>query len=198
MDGVSVDLIAGAVTALVGPSGSGKSSLLRIVAGLDRPDEGTVTVDGVNLTSLSAAGRRKLRRTKIGYVFQRPSDNLIPYLTVMEHMQLAAKIRSADHGEAADLLERLGIAHRAGNRPDQLSGGEQQRLAFGLAAIGQPPLMIADEPTAELDSGSGQRLMQLIASLAERGSAVVIATHDPEVAGVADRSVVLDEGRVVS
>lgn len=197
LDGVTADVPAGQMTALVGPSGSGKSSLLRIFAGLDSPDSGIVEVGGVDITSLRASARRRLRRRSIGYVFQRPSDNLISYLTVMQHMDLVAGIRKVGHADALDLLKTLGIEHRVDNRPDQLSGGEQQRLSFALAALGDPTLVIADEPTAELDSASADRLMDVVAGLAERGSAVVIATHDLEVAGAAHRKVVLDEGRLV-
>lgn len=198
LDRVDVDFQAAAVTALVGPSGSGKSSLLRIVAGLDKPDAGEVSVGDVDIAKLSARARRRFRRASIGYVFQRPSDNLISYLTVMEHMDLAARIRGASHEGSVEILERLGLAARSANRPYQLSGGEQQRLAFGLAAIGSPSLVIADEPTAELDHESGAALMGIVTSLARTGTSVIIATHDPEVASLADVSVILDEGKVVA
>ncbi len=197
LDGVDIDLQPATVTALVGPSGSGKSSLLRIVAGLDKPDRGTVVVGDIDIARLSERSRRRFRRARIGYVFQRPSDNLISYLTVMEHMDLAARVRGASHEGSVEILERLGIAARGDNHPHQLSGGEQQRLAFGLAAIGSPSLVIADEPTAELDHESGAALMGLVTSLARMGTSVVIATHDPEVARFADVRVTLDEGKVV-
>jgi putative ABC transport system ATP-binding protein len=198
LDRVDVDFRTAAVTALVGPSGSGKSSLLRIVAGLDKPDGGTMVVGDTDIAGLSARSRRRFRRARIGYVFQRPSDNLISYLTVVEHMDLAARIRGVSHEGSVEIVERLGIAPRGANRPHELSGGEQQRLAFGLAAIGSPALVIADEPTAELDHESGAALMDLVTSLALLGTSVIIATHDPEVAGFADVIVTLDEGKVVS
>src|SRR5205807_2350851 len=146
---------ARAVTAVVGPSGSGKSSLLRILAALDRPTAGQVKIGGTELTALSAGRLRRMRRELVSYVFQRPSDNLVSYLTVEEHMHLAARLRGSPRElalESRDLVETLGIGHRLHHKPHQLSGGEQQRLAFAQAVVGGPALVVADEPTAELDS----------------------------------------------
>lgn len=198
LDGVSADIAPSALTVLMGPSGSGKSTLLRIIAGLDHPTSGSVEVGSSWLSEMSTRDRRAFRRRNIGYVFQRPPENLISYLTVMEHMELSAGIRGATHHEAEDLLALLGIDHRAGNRPHQLSGGEQQRLAFAQAAIGAPALVVADEPTAELDSASALHLMEVIRKLAERGSSIVVATHDPDVAKESDAIVRIEQGRVMA
>lgn len=197
LDDVDADLPVGEVTALTGPSGSGKSSLLRICAGLDEPTAGSVYVGDVAMADLSAAKRRRVRRKLTGYVFQRPSDNLIAYLTVEQHLELARGIRGSDE-DPLPLLEMLGIEHRLHNRPDQLSGGEQQRLAFAMAAVGSPPLVLADEPTAELDTASAQALIEVLEDLASRGTAVVVATHDPSVAAMAGRKIRIESGKVVT
>ena len=188
---------SGRVTALTGPSGSGKSSLLRIIAGLDRPTMGTVAVGDEDLSAMRARRRRKVRRSLVGYVFQRPSENLISYLTVREHMDLAAGIRGAERSESTEVLELLGIGHRLENRPHQLSGGEQQRLSFAMAAVGSPAIVVADEPTAELDTASAEALIRLLGRLAEKGVAVIVATHDENVARMADTAIRLEEGRIV-
>lgn len=197
LDEVEAVIPAGRLTVLMGPSGSGKSTLLRIIAGLDSPTSGSVEVGDAWLSTMNRRKRRSARRTGIGFVFQRPSENLISYLTVAEHMQLAAGIRKAGRAEIDDTLSALGIDHRAGNRPDELSGGEQQRLAFAQAVIGSPALLVADEPTAELDADSTQALISLLHHLTDEGRSIVVATHDPEVAAVADVVITLDEGRVV-
>ncbi|MDQ1438447.1 MAG: putative transport system ATP-binding protein [Acidimicrobiaceae bacterium] len=197
--GVDVDVVAGQVTAIVGPSGSGKSTLLRILAGLDRPTEGTVHVAGTALAGLSRRGRRALRRRHIGFVFARPADNLVPYLTAAEHLRLAAELRGVDVGdEPARLLRALGLDHRAGHRPVELSGGEQQRLALAAAVIGRPALVLADEPTAELDRASAAALVAGLHDLAGLGVALAVATHDPVVVESADRVVLIHDGEVVS
>jgi putative ABC transport system ATP-binding protein len=196
---VECDFMAGRLSAVVGPSGSGKSSLLRIVAGLDRPTEGSVEVGDDWVSEMGARARRRFRRRYVRYVFQRPTDNLISYLSVDEHMHLAAEIAGADEDEHIDeVLETIGIAHRRENRPDELSGGEQQRLAFAQAVIGKPLVIIADEPTAELDAATTEATVELMASLTRSGTAVVVATHDPHVAEVAWATIELQRGRRVS
>jgi len=187
LKGIDAAFPAGAVTALVGPSGSGKSSLLRILACVDRPTAGQVRIGGREVTSLSPRKHRRLRKASIGYVFQRPSDNLIPYLTATEHVDTAARLRGASPSkEGPELLEALGLWPRAAHRPGQLSGGEQQRLALAAAVVGRPDMVLADEPTAELDSDSGAELMDLMDGLAARGMSFVVATHDPVVMQAAD------------
>jgi len=195
LKGIDAAFPTAAVTALVGPSGSGKSSLLRILACIDRPTAGQVRIGDVEVAGLSAGKRRKVRRSSLGYVFQRPSDNLIPYLTAAEHLETAARLRGGERREEArELLETLGLAARAAHTPEQLSGGEQQRLALASAVIGGPSLVLADEPTAELDSRSGTHLMGLMTELAARGISFVVATHDPVVMGAADRILHLRHG----
>jgi ABC-type lipoprotein export system ATPase subunit len=194
---VSLDVPAGAVTVVVGRSGSGKSTLLRLLACMDRPDDGEVVVDGVDVAVGSERARRRVRRTAVGYVFSRPSDNLLPYLAAIEQVELAAGMRGLPRTAAPDLLGRLGLSARSRSLPVELSGGERQRLAFAAAAVGNPRLLVADEPTAELDSGSVAGLLVVLTELAAAGSGVVVATHDPRLLDVADSVVRLDGGRVV-
>jgi putative ABC transport system ATP-binding protein len=194
LKGVDAAFPAAAVSAVVGPSGSGKSSLLRILAGLDRPSAGQVRIGDVRLSGLSPTRLRRLRRRLLGYVVQRPGDNLIPYLTVAEHVALAARLRGAGDADGAELLELLGLADRRRHLPRQLSGGEQQRLAFARAVVGDPPLVVADEPTAELDRASGAALLEAVAALAARGTGLVLATHDPAVVRLAERTLFLRHG----
>ena len=197
LKGVDAVFPAGRVTAVVGPSGSGKSSLLRILAGVDRPTAGSVRVGDLDVAALGARARRRVRRRQVGYVFQRPGDNLLPYLTAREQLDLAARLRGGQRrGEADRLLAALGLEHRAGHRPEQLSGGEQQRLAFAAAVIGGPALVVADEPTAELDSEAGERLMQAVLGLRERGTSLVLSSHDPVVTGAVDAVLRLHDGEV--
>lgn len=197
LKGVDAAFPAGQLSAVVGPSGSGKSSLLRILACVDRPTAGSVRVGGVDVTAMGARGRRRVRRRLVGYVFQQPGDNLLPYLTTREQLELAAQLRgSQDGGEVDRLLAALGLEHRAGHRPEQLSGGEQQRLAFAAAVIGGPALVVADEPTAELDTESGERLMQAVLGLRDQGTSLVVSSHDPVVTGAVDKVVRLHDGEV--
>jgi putative ABC transport system ATP-binding protein len=195
LKGIDAVFPAGAVTAVVGPSGSGKSSLLRILAGLDRPTAGSIQVEGNDLVAMSWGRLRRMRRRRMSYVFQRPSENLVSYLTVSEHVRLAARLRGLRRVHEKDLLERLEIAHRGDHLPHQLSGGEQQRVAFAQAVVGSPAVVVADEPTAELDSTSSGHLLELVHSLASEGlTAFVVATHDPGVVHEAERTIHLRHG----
>jgi putative ABC transport system ATP-binding protein len=195
LDGIDAEFHEGAVTAVVGPSGSGKSSLLRILAGLERPTSGHVEVAGAWFSGMRTGARRRARRRLVGYVFQRPSDNLISYLTVLEHLELCARLRGGHTpGASEELLELLRLGHRRHNLPRQLSGGEQQRVAFAQAIIGAPAVVVADEPTAELDGGSARSLVASVSELARTGAAVVIATHDPVVVEAADHRIYLQDG----
>jgi ABC-type lipoprotein export system ATPase subunit len=198
LDDVSASFPASTVTALVGPSGSGKSSLLRLLACVDRPDTGRVVVAGTDVTRLGARARRVLRRRQVGYLFQNPADNLLEYLTAFEHLAFAARLRGSGTDADADrLLDALGLSHRKDNRPRQLSGGEQQRLAIATAVIGRPALVIADEPTAELDHASGELVMDAMLALRDEGVGFVVASHDPLVVGRVDLVVELHHGHVV-
>jgi ABC-type lipoprotein export system ATPase subunit len=196
--GVNLSLPRGTLTALVGPSGSGKSTLLRLLACLDRPDEGRIEIDGTNVARLSRRGRVRMRRRRLGFMFQSPPDNLLGYLTVREHLELGARLRGLRRRDTQvdGLLARLGLADRARHRPAQLSGGEQQRVAIAFAAVGPPALLVADEPTGQLDHTTVDSVLDALAALAEAGVAVVAATHDPAVARRADRVVYMRDGRV--
>ena len=195
LKGVDAAFPAGTVTAVVGPSGSGKSSLLRILAAVDRPTAGSLRIGEVTVSALGRSPLRRIRRRLVGYVFQRPAYNLIPYLSVREHVALAARLRGErDASKVDELLDVLAIAHRRDHRPHQLSGGEQQRVGFAQAVIGAPTLVVADEPTAELDSKTGERLLETVSALTERGTSFVISTHDPRVVEVAGRTLHLRHG----
>jgi putative ABC transport system ATP-binding protein len=198
LKGVDAAFPAGQVTAVVGPSGSGKSSLLRILACVDRPTAGSVRIGAVDVAALGARGRRRVRRRLVGYVFQQPGDNLLPYLTAGEQLELAARLRGGERfrDEVERLLGTLGLEHRAGHRPEQLSGGEQQRLGFAAAVIGGPALVVADEPTAELDTEAGERLMRAVLALRDQGTSLVLSSHDPVVTGAVDKVVRLHDGEV--
>jgi putative ABC transport system ATP-binding protein len=191
---VDMSVPRSAVTAIVGPSGSGKSTLLRILAALDKPTSGTVEIGGMRIERLSARRRRALRRSQISFMFPRPADNLLGYLDALEHVSLSAGLRGAD--EPPTPLAALGLEHRAHHRPAQLSGGEQQRLALAAAVVGSPTLVLADEPTAELDQASAHRLVDALHALARQGAALVVATHDPVVVEAADHVVRITDGRV--
>lgn len=192
---VDADVERGRLTAVAGPSGSGKSSLLRVLAGLQRPTAGEVEVEGTDLGRLRAAPLRRLRRRAMGIVLQDPADNLVDYLPAAEQVELAAGLRGADPAETEGLLDTVGLAERARSYPAELSGGEQQRVAFAAAAIGGPALLLADEPTAELDAAAGDGLVETMRSLVARGATLVVASHDPAVIAAADHVVELRDGR---
>ena len=198
--GVDLDLPRGTFTALVGPSGSGKSTLLRLLACVDRADTGSVTVDGTDVTPLSRRARVRLRRQRIGFLFQNPADNLLEYLTVRQHLELGARLRGrpARDPQIDEMLDRLGMTDRADHLPKQLSGGEQQRTAIGFAALGPPAVLVADEPTGQLDHGTVDSVLAAFAALTGTGVAIVAATHDPAVARRADRVVRMRDGLVIA
>ncbi len=196
--GTDLRLQAGTLTAVVGPSGSGKSTLLRLLAGLDRPDSGSITIDGTEISALSRRQRVRVRRRRLGFLFQAPADNLLEYLTVRQHLHLAAKLRgiSVRDAQIDTLLARLGLTERAGHLPRQLSGGEQQRAGIAFAAVGPPALLIADEPTAQLDHMTVDSVLDAFLTLARAHVAVIAATHDPAVAAHADQVLQMRDGRI--
>ena len=199
LDGVSLDVAAGEVVAVTGPSGSGKSTLLGLIAGLDPPSGGSIAVDGVEVTRLGEAALARFRRRTIGFVFQ--SYHLIPTLTAAENVAVPLELAGAPAPLAAatQRLAEVGLAERAHHYPAQLSGGEQQRVAIARAVALSPPLLLADEPTGNLDSATGGAIVDLLLALnRERGSTLVLVTHDAALAGRAGRSVALRDGRVVN
>ncbi|HET8907014.1 MAG TPA: ABC transporter ATP-binding protein, partial [Ktedonobacterales bacterium] len=191
LKGINLRIEHGEFVAIVGPSGSGKSTLLGIIAGLDSPTSGQVLVDGVDITHMSEAKLANVRNQKIGMVFQ--AFNLIPTLTAQENVEIplyVGKHRGSPSARSTELLTLVGLAHRLGNRPTQLSGGEQQRVAVARALATNPAIVIMDEPTGNLDQKNSENVLQMIRDLrAATGTTFVIATHDPNVARAADRSI---------
>jgi putative ABC transport system ATP-binding protein len=197
LDGVSFEVNDGEFLAVTGPSGSGKSTLLGLLAGLDQPTSGTVVVDGVDVTALDENALARFRRTTIGYVFQ--SFHLIPTLTATENVAVPLELAGAPEPlqRASTLLAAVGLAARAHHYPAQLSGGEQQRVALARAVALGPRVILADEPTGNLDTATGAEIIELLLALKrERGATLVMVTHDPAVARHADRELRLRDGRV--
>lgn len=197
LDAVDLTFPAGTFTAVMGPSGSGKSTLLHAMAGLDRPTAGTVTVDGHELTGLSSTALTRLRRTRIGLVFQ--DYNLLPTLTVLANVTLPMRLAGTriDRARCLALLDAVGMAGLAGRRPGELSGGQQQRAAVARALAPRPAVVIADEPTGALDRVAAAGVLDLLrAAVDDRGQTVVMVTHDPVAAARADSVVFLADGRV--
>ncbi|MFI6154679.1 ABC transporter ATP-binding protein [Kitasatospora sp. NPDC051170] len=198
--GVSFAIGRGELTALKGRSGSGKTTLLNLVGGLDAPTEGTITLDGVDLGGLDEDGRLAMRRERIGFVFQ--SFGLIPMLTAAENVGVPMRLRKVSPAEreerAHTLLALVGLADHANQRPGELSGGQQQRVAIARALANEPALIIADEPTGQLDSETGRSIMELLRAVVEsEGVTVLVATHDPTLMGLADRVIELRDGRLL-
>ena len=197
LDRVSLRVEEGEWVTVMGPSGSGKTTLLNLLAGLDRPTAGRVTVAGVELAGLSSRELARHRRQAIGLVFQ--EFHLIPYLTALENVMLAQYVHSmTDREEALAALHRVGLGGRAGHLPSQLSGGEKQRVCVARALINHPRLVLADEPTGNLDEENETQVLELLAELHARGQTLVVVTHNPEIASLGDRVVHLEHGRVVS
>jgi putative ABC transport system ATP-binding protein len=196
---VSLTVDSGEMVALMGPSGSGKSTLLNIVGGLDSPTAGTVKVDGVEITGLDDDARTRLRRDRIGFVFQ--FFNLFPTLTAAENvafpLHLSGTPRRVARARASEMLGTVGLAEREEHLPDELSGGEQQRVAIARALVGRPSLVLADEPTGNLDSKTGAEILALLHRLRARfGAIIVLVTHDSRAAQACERVVRMRDGRI--
>jgi putative ABC transport system ATP-binding protein len=195
---VSVDMERGRLTAVMGPSGSGKSTLMHILAGLDKPTEGSVTVEGTDITQLGDDELTRLRRDHIGFVFQ--FFNLLPMLDARENMLLPLAIagRKPDPEWLETVIDDTGLRDRLDHRPSELSGGQQQRVAIARALLSKPTVLFADEPTGNLDSNSGSEILHLLRrSVDTVGQTVVMVTHDPRAAAIADRILFLSDGRIV-
>jgi putative ABC transport system ATP-binding protein len=200
LDGVSLNVEDGEFTTLVGPSGSGKTTMLQLMGCLDKPNRGSVKINGRDVTRFNPNQRADLRREMIGFIFQ--FFALVPVLTAYENVELPLLLNDVPTAErqerVLEMLEAVGLADRADHRPDQLSGGEQQRVAIARALGPHPALVLADEPTANLDTANGTQAMEIMQRLNEKtGTAFIFATHDPRVMAFARRVVKLQDGRVV-
>ena len=198
--GIDARFPIGSITVVAGPSGAGKSTLLRLLAGLERPTAGEVWITGRRTAQLGQRARRRLAAQHVAYVFQRPRDNLLDYLTVAEHVALGARMRTGRVGAEtlAAGLDPFGLRDVAGRRPDALSAGEQQRLAFATATAGDPALVVADEPSAELDAAATAALVGVLRHEAARGRTFVLATHDPMLVAAADQRLLVSNGSLVA
>lgn len=199
--GVTLDIYRGEMVSIVGPSGSGKSTLLGLIGGLDSPTQGSVKIDGVEISRMNEDQLTEIRNEKIGFIFQ--FFNLIPTLTALENValpiQFAHKPQFKPEKRARELLELLGLGDRLRHRPAELSGGQQQRVAIARALANNPPLLLADEPTGNLDTESGQVVLEALKAVQhESGTTVVIVTHDPELSHYTNRAVTLIDGEIAS
>ncbi len=201
LDGVSLDVARGQFLAIMGASGSGKSTLLHLMAGLTKPDDGKIAISGTDITTLNDRALTEFRRKHIGLVFQ--AFNLIPTLTAEENVRLPLMLDrtrngNVDQGKVDELMRTLGIVDRRGHRPDAMSGGEQQRVAIGRALVTDPAVILADEPTGNLDSANSRAVCELLRDLsAVHGRTIVMVTHEPSVAAYAQEVVVLRDGKMI-
>jgi len=200
VDGIDLAIEAGEAVALVGPSGSGKSTLLNLLGGLDRPSLGEIWVDGEDIARASAKRLVEHRKRRVGFVFQ--SFNLLPYRTALENVEVPLMISGMSTKErrarAGALLEKVGLGARTSHRPSQLSGGEQQRVAIARSLANEPSILLADEPTGNLDSATGTGVMTLLKELNQGGLTLILVTHDMTVAAYADKIVRLRDGKIVA
>jgi len=201
LEGVDLEVRRGEFLAVTGASGSGKSTLLHLLAGLAHPTAGRVAIDGVAIADLGDDALTRLRRRRIGIVFQ--SFNLLPVLTAVENVALPLAVdgvpRAEAEARARKALERVGVGHRAAHRPSEMSGGEQQRTAIARALVAEPVIVLADEPTGNLDSVSGEQVIRLLRSLCDEGGrTILMVTHDERHARIADRVLRLSDGRIVA
>src|SRR5256885_359524 len=197
LDNISLAVAPGEWLAMMGPSGSGKSTMVNLIGCLDRPTSGEILLDGVNVANIAASELNRVRAEKIGFVFQQ--FHLIPFLTALENVMLAQYFHSmTDQKEALDALERVGLKHRAHHLPSQLSGGEQQRVCIARALINDPKIVLADEPTGNLDAQNEEIVLRLLRELHQQGRTIVMVTHDPLVARLADRRIELHHGKIAS
>ncbi|NDJ61421.1 MAG: ABC transporter ATP-binding protein [Chloroflexi bacterium] len=198
--GVDLDIYAGEMVGIVGPSGSGKSTLLGLIGGLDTPTRGAIEIDGVDISRMSEDQLTEIRNERIGFIFQ--FFNLIPTLTAQENValpiQFASKAKFNPDKRAKELLTLLGLGDRLHHRPSELSGGQQQRVAIARALANDPPLLLADEPTGNLDSASGEVVLGALDQIRDNGTTVVIVTHDEKLAQRADRVYTLVDGRIAN
>jgi putative ABC transport system ATP-binding protein len=196
LDQVSLEVYPGEWAAVMGASGSGKTTLLNMIAALDRPTSGSLRVDGEDLLFLTEEERARFRREKVGLIFQQ--FYLISYLTAVENVMLAQYFHSmADAREAAEALRRVGLGERMGHYPSELSGGEQQRVCMARALINQPKIILADEPTGNLDAENEERVMEIFRQLHKAGHTLLFVTHDPQIGTQADKIIKLEHGRVL-
>lgn len=199
LDDVTLEIPEKQIVAIAGPSGSGKSTLLGLIAGLDRPTAGSIRLDGLEITTLAESEMARFRRKNIGYIFQ--SFHLIPTLTAQENVAVPLELRGDPSASArsAELLSTVGLQDRQSHYPIQLSGGEQQRVAVARAFACRPSILLADEPTGNLDSATGRQVIDLLLALnRDHGSTLVLVTHDPNLASYADRIITLRDGRIES
>jgi putative ABC transport system ATP-binding protein len=195
LDHAAFTIVAGEWVAITGPSGSGKSTLVNLIGCLDRPTSGELKIDNVSVATMSATELGRFRADKIGFIFQQ--FHLIPYLSALENVMLAQYFHSmTDEAEARVALERVGLGKRAEHLPSELSGGEQQRVCIARALINNPPILLADEPTGNLDAANQKIVAELLQDLHANGHTIVMVTHDPEMAALAQRKIALSHGKV--
>src|SRR3989304_4343179 len=195
--GVSLAIEKGEMVSIIGQSGSGKTTLLNIIGGLDKPSKGAVYINGIDIAKLSRNELAKFRRENIGFVFQQ--FHLIPYLTALENVMLAQYFHSmADEEEAKHALEAVGLGHRVGHLPSQLSSGEQQRVCIARALINEPKVLLADEPTGNLDHQNECTVLDIFKQLNRKGLTIIIVTHNPEIANLGNFAIRLEHGKVVA
>ncbi|UCD13615.1 MAG: ABC transporter ATP-binding protein [Thermoplasmatales archaeon] len=197
INNVTVSMIKGAWTSIMGPSGSGKTTLLNLIGCLDSPTKGTIHINGTEITKLNRDQLTRFRRENIGLIFQQ--YHLVPYLTALENVLMAQYYHSiVDESEAIDALKRVGLGHRLKHVPAHLSGGEQQRVCIARALINEPEILLADEPTGNLDQKNGEVVLKLIKKLREEGHTIILVTHNPDIGRLGDRLIELIDGKISS